>query len=501
MQTVVGGKIERAARRHSGQESAQQADVQGTDVGFQTCGAIEVIPVIAVADNRVPRPAKIFQIAFQKPLECHVASPCVSRKQAQDVGLADAMTTHDEFKECQLTLIGCVGPRWTSSLTHLFKDSGRCRAVRLDPVMMWRSGTVTALGKSWGQAQECRVTLEDQSEARALAYCQIVGTPEVGDRVLLTAATAVRKLGTGGYMMIAAIPDRLPPDPEPAPGHIVKARYTPLQYMTMGADEQESPWHDRLADADSIDGMPVVVADLHSALPAAVAAILARRPEARIAYIMDDGGALPVWFSRTCAELTEREHILGTITARQAFGGELETVNIHTALLAARLVWDADTAIISQGPGNLGTGTTWGFSGTAVGEAINAVNALDGHAIALLRMSSGDKRERHMGLSHHTVTALTRVALSPAVCPVPNLADHDELSQMVPAETRDIVAAQMIQLFSCPRLIRSDVSTAGLTRVLQRSPIRMSTMGRGLAEDPLAFLAAGVAGYAAAELI
>ncbi|MFN8047150.1 MAG: DUF3866 family protein [Ancrocorticia sp.] len=357
------------------------------------------------------------------------------------------------------------------------------------------------LGKAWGQAQECTVELEDGQEARALAYCPLVGIPTVGDTVLLTAAAAARGLGTGGYLMIAAIPDRLPTDPEPGPGHIVKARYTPLQYMTMGADEQESPWHEPLAEADSIDGMPVVAADLHSALPAVVAAIRARRPEARIAYIMDDGGALPVWFSRTCSELTEREHILGTITARQAFGGELETVNIHTALLAARLIWDADIAIISQGPGNLGTGTTWGFSGTSVGEAVNAVNALGGHPIALLRMSSGDKRERHLGLSHHTATALTRVALSPVVCPVPDLAEQDELSQLVSSELRETVEAQMKALFSCARLSRSDVSTAGLTRVLEGSPIRMSTMGRGLREDPLAFLAAGVAGYAAAELV
>lgn len=369
--------------------------------------------------------------------------------------------------------------------------------------MMWRSGTVTSLGRTWGQAQECQVVLEDQSEARALAYCQIVGRPAVGDRVVLTAAAAVRGLGTGGYLMIAAIPDRLPPDPEPGPGpgHIVKARYTPLQYMTMGADEQESPWHELLAEADSIDGMPVVVADLHSALPAAVAAILARRPEARIAYIMDDGGALPVWFSRTCTELTEREHILGTITARQAFGGELETVNIHTALLAARLVWDADVAIISQGPGNLGTGTTWGFSGTAVGEAVNAVNTLGGHAIALLRMSDADARDRHFGLSHHSRTALTRVALSSAECPVPDFAASDELSRLVAPATRAVLATQLEELFECPRLLRRDVSTAGLTRILKGSPVRLSTMGRGLTEDPLAFLAAGVAGYAAAELI
>ena len=366
--------------------------------------------------------------------------------------------------------------------------------------MMWRKGTVASLGKSWGEAQECRVMIEGEGEAKALAYTALVGQPEVGDEVLLSAAAAARGLGTGGYLMVVAIPGRLPADSKAGPGHIVKARYTPLQYMTMGADEQESPWYEKLREADSIDGMPVIVADLHSALPAAVAAIRARKPEARIAYIMDDGGALPVWFSQTCARLTERGDILGTVTARQAFGGELEAVNIHTALLAARLVWEADVAIIAQGPGNLGTGTKWGFSGTSVGEAINAVNALDGEAIALLRMSSADARDRHFGLSHHSATSLTRVALSPALCAVPEFADQDELSRLVRAPVRALLEGQLTRIFECKRLTRCDISTAGLTRALGDSPVGLRTMGRGLQEDPLAFLAAGVAGYAAAEL-
>ncbi len=365
---------------------------------------------------------------------------------------------------------------------------------------MWRNGTVVGLAKAWGKAIECDVELEDRIVQRALAYVPLVGTPHIGDRVLMTSAAVARGLGTGGYLMIVAIPDRLPADGGPSRGHIVKARYTPLQYMTMGADEQESPWHLALADADSIDGMPVIAADLHSALPAAVAAIRARRPDARIAYIMDDGGALPVWFSRVCASLTEAGHILGTISARQAFGGELETVNIHTALLAAHHVWKADVAIISQGPGNLGTGTTWGFSGTSVGEAINAVNVLGGQAIGLLRMSSADARDRHFGLSHHSLTALTRVALSPAICPVPVL-DGGELDALVPESAHEMMHQQLQRLFACERLSRLDVSTEGLDAAFAESPVGLRTMGRGPEQDPLAFLAAGVAGYAAADLL
>ena len=54
-----------------------------------------------------------------------------------------------------------------------------------------------------------------------------------------------------------------------------------------------------------------------------------------------------------------------------------------TGLLAARHVLQADLAVVTQGPGNLGTGTPWGFSGVAAGEACNAVTVLGGEAIGV----------------------------------------------------------------------------------------------------------------------
>ena len=79
----------------------------------------------------------------------------------------------------------------------------------------------------------------------------------------------------------------------------MKARYTPLQTMVLGADDPEGAHHARLQDADDVEGMPVVAADLHSALPAVLAGIRAERPTARVAYVMTDGGALPVAPRRT----------------------------------------------------------------------------------------------------------------------------------------------------------------------------------------------------------
>jgi hypothetical protein len=297
---------------------------------------------------------------------------------------------------------------------------------------------------------------------------------------------------------VVAVPGRLPPDP-PGPGHLVKARYTPLQATVLGADEQGSPYHDILRDADSLDGIPVVVADLHSALPAVLAAYLAQRlPPAGaggqagagpvVVYVMLDGGALPIWFSRTAAALREIGWLAGTITVGQAFGGDLEAVTLHSGLLAARHVLGAELVVVSQGPGNLGTGTRWGFSGVASGEAVNAAAVLGGRPVAALRISEADQRERHRGISHHSLTAYGRVALASADVVVPDL----------PGEFGARVAAAAEPLGSRHNLVR--VGVDGLHEVLAACPVPLSTMGRGLEADLAYFLAAAAAGRHAAAI-
>jgi hypothetical protein len=129
---------------------------------------------------------------------------------------------------------------------------------------------------------------------------------------------------------------------------------------------------------------------------------------------MLDGGALPAWFSRTIASMRAAGWLAGTVTAGQAFGGDLETVTVHTGLLAARHVLGAEVTVVAQGPGNLGSGTRWGFSGVACGEAVNAVAALGGRPVASLRISEADPRPRHRGISHHSLTSYGRVALARA---------------------------------------------------------------------------------------
>lgn len=348
-----------------------------------------------------------------------------------------------------------------------------------------------------------------ETSLRALAYPELVGTPVVGDRVLLNATALHRGLGTGGYALVVAVPDRpeaWPTDRDGQAGHLVKARYTPLQPMVLGVDDPEGEHHAALADADSLDGMPVVATDLHSALPAVLAGVRDAAPEARVAYVMSDGGALPLAWSRTVAGLREAGWLACTITAGQAFGGDLEAVTVHTALLAARHVVGADLAVVVQGPGNLGTETRWGFSGVAAGEALNAAAVLDGRPVAGLRVSQADARPRHQGLSHHSRTAFGRVLAHPADLPVP-VADRASAVHR-PGERSALdacleqVAEQAAELVAeAPHLRAVPVPVPGLLEALRHTPVRLSTMGRRLEDDPAAFVAAAVAGRHAASLL
>jgi hypothetical protein len=355
-------------------------------------------------------------------------------------------------------------------------------------VIRWRSAVVEEVRGEWPGAVELAVRVDGVC-LPALAYPRLTGRPQVGDRVLVNTTALDLGLGTGGFALVVAVPDRLPDDPD-GPGHLVKARYTPLQATVLGADEQGSPHHRVLRDADDLERMPVVVADLHSALPAILAALRAdcARPPT-VAYVMLDGGALPAWFSRTTAALRDAGWLAGTVTVGQAFGGDLEAVTVHTGLLAARYVLGAQVAVVAQGPGNLGTGTRWGFSGVACGEAVNAVAVLRGRPVACLRISEADPRERHRGVSHHSLTSYGRVALARADVVVPGL----------PGQFGERVAAQAAPLGERHNLVR--VTVEGLREALDECPVRLSTMGRGLAEDRAYFLAAAAAGRHAAHLL
>src|SRR4051794_35979668 len=80
--------------------------------------------------------------------------------------------------------------------------TSRADAASVPGMVRWRSGTVTAVRRRWAGAAELDVDLPDGTTMRALAYPELVGEPESGDRVLLNAGALLMGLGTGGYALV-----------------------------------------------------------------------------------------------------------------------------------------------------------------------------------------------------------------------------------------------------------------------------------------------------------
>jgi hypothetical protein len=352
--------------------------------------------------------------------------------------------------------------------------------------LIW--GTVVSLDEDAPAIQRLGVLLDgDGRPCPVVSYPALAGRCTAGERVLCNTTAVDLALGTGGEHFVVARAGEGATLDDPVSGHVVKLRYTPLQRDVTAVEEAAGGSHGRMAEARSLEGMPVVCCGLHSQVALAAAAIKERDPALKIAYVMTDEGALPMAVSRLVDSLVAAGLLDETITCGQAFGGGLEAVNRHSALLAARHVVDADVAIIALGPGIVGTATAFGHGGVAQGEAINAAGALGGVAIAALRLSFADDRPRHVPVSHQTLAALVGVALCRAIVAVPALGDATQAA----AVDETLETAGVWERHE--RRFVSDTSLPEMRGVATR------TMGRTPEQDPAFFHAAAAAGRVAAD--
>lgn len=348
-----------------------------------------------------------------------------------------------------------------------------------------RRGTIVSVVETRPGAIELEVEIEG-GRAPALAYPDLVGPVAVGERVVLNTAAVALGLGTGGLHFVVAV-ERGPDTELGREGRVMKARYTPLQVAVTTVEETHC---DAIEGSRGLQNVPVVCAPLHS-MVAPIAAGAKASADARVVYVMTDGAALPGALSRLVPRLRASGLLDGWITCGQAFGGEVEAVTVWTGLLAAKEVLDAEVIIVADGPGNLGTDTTWGVSALASGHAMNAARALGGRPVAALRASLADPRERHRGISHHSITTLSKVCTVDVNVAVPFLDDDAE---------RDLVwdALRAAKLEERHQLVEADGRPA--VAELRRRGVEATSMGRTPADDPLFFLAAGAAGVMAGRM-
>ncbi len=297
-----------------------------------------------------------------------------------------------------------------------------------------------------------------------VAYPELTGAVALGDEVLVNVQAAELGLGSGGFDVLYANLTRgldLPAEPG---AHVMKLPYTPLQHAVVHAEEN-------LAEAGRVSktlaGLPVVCCSLHSQV-APVCAGLGR--DLAVAYVQLPGGALPVQLSDTVRALRREGYIRTTVAAGACFGGELAAVSTASALLAAAGA-GMDAVVCAIGPGVVGTASAFGHGGLAAADAANAASALGGFPVLAVRVSEGDPRARHRGLSHHTLAVLELVR-EPLAVAWPEGLDVTEALEGV-----------------------ERVDASGWREACAGLPL--SHMGRGADDDPWFFASAYAAGLLA----
>ncbi len=300
--------------------------------------------------------------------------------------------------------------------------------------------------------------------AACIAYPRLTGPVAEGDEVIVNVQAGVLGLGSGGFdVLLANLTRGLDLPPEPA-AHVMELPYTPLQYAVRHAEEDGGL-------AETLGGLPVVCCTLHSQLAPVCAGIGA---ELRVAYVQITGGALPLSLSDSVRVLKERG-LLGTaIAAAPCLDGDVQCVGVASALAWA-VGQGFEVVVCAVGPGIVGTGTRLGHGGLAAAEAANAASALGGSPILAARVSEGDPRERHRGVSHHTRSALE-------LC----------LGDVTVAWPASLDAPAWLES-------REEVDTDGWRAACAGLPLEH--MGRGPDEDPAFFAAAYAAGVLARDRV
>lgn len=328
-----------------------------------------------------------------------------------------------------------------------------------------------------------KVRLDDGS--RAYCFTKLNGTVAVGNDVVINTTAVDLSLGTGGWHFIVWNLANNEVD-TPRGGHIMKLRYTPLQLDTGVAEEFED-WDN---SKSSIDGLPVIAAPLHSQIPAITTYLKNNKPDIKVAVLISDGASLPLALSDVLRDLRDADLIDSTISFGHAFGGDVEAINIYTALLSAKHRTNADVAIVSMGPGIVGTNTKFGFTGIEVAQHLDVAKTLGGKTYGVLRASSADPRERHRGISHHSLTTYSIATYQPHQLGL--VSDHD-LSDSMRNQLGDHGIIEKHEVVEVP--------SVGIVEQMEEKGLHITSMGRTAKEDELFFeMAAASAQLAFKEL-
>ncbi len=331
----------------------------------------------------------------------------------------------------------------------------------------------------------------------AIADVALVGRAEVGDEVIVNVQALDLGFGSGGFDIVHVNLTRGLAGDGVSGANVMKLNYTSLQHTVKPVEDE------RLTLPV---GRPVAVLALHGQLAAVSWAFAQGAPQGRLGYVQTQGGALPGGHSRTVRALRKRGLLAGHLTAGAAYGGEGEAITTAGALHHGLRTLGWDAAVCGPGPGIVGSGSPLGHGGMSALDSAHASLALGCPTLLVARMSSGDERARHRGISHHTLTVLD-LLLEPVTVALPA-----GMRSPVGTDLRAGLGSAFDEALPSRAALAPDVERpARITRHDWRravvdlpsyaaSGLPAETMGRGLTEDPLFFAAALAGGTALSEL-
>jgi hypothetical protein len=350
---------------------------------------------------------------------------------------------------------------------------------------------------------EQRLTVEllgarPEAPRAAIADTALTGPCLAGDEVIVNVEALDLGLGSGGFDIVHVNLTRGLDAPGGAGRNVMKLNYTSLQHTVMPV-ERDAVLRVPLE-------RPVAVLALHGQLAAVAWAFAQIRPAGRLGYVQTVGGALPGGHSRTVAALSGAGMLAGHLTAGAAFGGDGEAVTTAGALHhgLGELGWDA--AVCGPGPGIVGSSSRLGHGGLVALDSAHVALALGCPTLLVPRMSSADTRERHRGISHHTLTVLD-LLLEPVSVALP-AGMRSPVGSELRAGLGEVFVkgggnrpALALDVERPARITRHDWRRAKVDLpAYAASGLPAQTMGRGITEDPLFFGAALAGGAALGEL-
>jgi len=329
----------------------------------------------------------------------------------------------------------------------------------------------------------CRLDI-DHPVKQAVNYDFLIGKINLQDVVVVNTTAASLKLGTGGFHYIIANM-RIERQKMSGKGHCMKLKYTPMQLKVLMAEEEDSAYHHWYNNPVDFSGKLVCIGELHSMI-APLCAYLKYYSctTLKIAYIMNDHGALPLHFSISAAMLKSNGLVDVTVTSGNAFGGDYECVNMYTSLRTALNVTNCDVAIIASGPGICGTATKYGFSTLESALYANMVACLGGDILYIPRLGFTDNRKRHSGVSHHSLTILGEFVTNRLRLALPLLNGFEFKTILNQLRITGLCSKHSIVM----------LDGRGIDAAMDFYGLKTETMGRSIDDNPAFFNAIGAAG-------